>query len=58
MPLFYIGILFLSFVNEGHFIDTQFRPHDLIKEEDCNCHPHTLKIMITLHALIRSLHKF
>ena len=52
--LFYIDICFLSSVNEGHFIDTQFCTHDLIKENDLNDHPCTPKIMIALHASIFS----
>ena len=33
-------------------VDTQFRTHDLIKENDLNDHPYTPKIMITLHESI------
>ena len=37
-------------------VDTRFCTHDLIKKNDWNDHPCTSKIMITLHALIHSLH--
>ena len=43
MSLFYIDICFSSFVNKGHSVDTQFCTHDLIKENDMNDHPCTLK---------------
>ena len=36
--LFYIDICFSSSINEGHSIDTQFRTHDLMKEDDCSDH--------------------
>ena len=35
-------------------VETQFCTHDLIKENDLNDHPRTLKIMIALHASICS----
>ena len=50
MSLFYIDIRFSSSVNEGHSVGTQFRTHDLMKENDLNDHPCTSKIMIALHA--------
>ena len=60
MSLFYIDICFSSSVNEGHSVDTQFCTHDLIKENDLNDHPCTLKIIIALHASICShyMHHF
>ena len=60
MSLFYIDIRFSSSVNEGHFLDTQFCTHDLIKENDLNDHPCTLKIIIASHASICShyMHDF
>ena len=36
VSLFYIDIHFSSSVNEGHFVDTKFCTHDLIKENDLN----------------------
>ena len=54
VSLFYIDIHFPSSINEGHSIATQFCTHDLIKENDLNDHPCTLKIMIALHASICS----
>ena len=37
-------------------VDTQFCTHNLIKVDNWNDHPCIPKIMITLHALIHSLH--
>ena len=54
VSLFYIDIRFSSSINEGHFVDTQFCTHDLIKENDLNDHPCTPKIMIALNASIFS----
>ena len=54
VSLFYVDIHFPSSINEGHSIATQFCTHDLIKENDLNDHPCTLKIMIALHASICS----
>ena len=36
--------------NEIHIVDAQFCTHDLIKKNDLNDHPCTLKIMIALRA--------
>ena len=52
VSLFYIDIRFSSSINEGHFVDTQFCTHDLIKENNLNDHPCTPKIMIALNASI------
>ena len=41
---------------EVAIVDTRFCTHDLIKEDGWNDHPCTPKIMISLHALIHSLH--
>ena len=52
MSLFYIDIRFSSSDNKGYSIDTQFCTHDLIKENDLNDHPCTLRIILALHASI------
>ena len=41
MTFFYIDICYTSSINEGHFVDTQFCIHNLIKEDDWNNHSYT-----------------